>query len=288
MRTSCSLPWPHFPAAAGGATLALVRRASAGLVLLSVLVVRPAPATAETVPSALDQDRQLTSLARQTLQTDPLLAPHNLGVTVRNRVATLWGPVPSVGLALRAEELLRTLPGLTQVRSDLRIEAGAEQEPPRSSSPASRSPATPQWRPVGESLPGREKRRNRPPTLFTGTAGSAPPAPDAGPHRQPAQRHVEVLPSIGVPVPAAQVSPPVPQTHHPSNPAPPELEQRMRQLQLREIRFHGIESAVRGGFVYLRSRGASPADLFQFAQVLGQLPGVECVIVAEAPMAARP
>ena len=48
-------------------------------------------------PSALGLigDLRLTVLARRALQGDPALGRLNLGVRVRDGVATVWGPVPS-------------------------------------------------------------------------------------------------------------------------------------------------------------------------------------------------
>src|SRR5207245_2442047 len=63
-------------------------------------------------------DLYQTVLARRALQNDALLAPLNLGVRVRQRVATLWGPVASAEAARRAVALLRELPELAAVRSE--------------------------------------------------------------------------------------------------------------------------------------------------------------------------
>ena len=54
--------------------------------------------------------------ARKLLADDPDLETFNIGVSVQNRVATLWGPVPSIEVAFRAELVLRTMFELTAVR----------------------------------------------------------------------------------------------------------------------------------------------------------------------------
>src|SRR5947207_6099690 len=83
------------------------------LLLLGVTLFVPAGglAPAGTIRLAPDptQDLGHTIQARRLLLEDPDLAPLNLGVRVRNRVATLWGPVPSADLALKAELRLRAL-----------------------------------------------------------------------------------------------------------------------------------------------------------------------------------
>src|SRR5205085_7237670 len=54
---------------------------------------------------------------------DPQLGPLDLGVQVSSRVAVLWGPVPSRELAYRAEQRLRTLYDLVEVRNRLTIDS---------------------------------------------------------------------------------------------------------------------------------------------------------------------
>jgi hypothetical protein len=88
------------------------------LLLITILVGTTTPA------HAAPPDRDLTDFlqtvqACKRLQEDELLAPLNVGVKVRRRVAILWGPIPNAELALRAEQQLRTMIELTDVRNDL-------------------------------------------------------------------------------------------------------------------------------------------------------------------------
>ena len=69
----------------------------------------------------IDRDVLHTVAARRALYQDAQLAPLNLGVKVRNRVAVLWGPIPSLELARRAVEVLKALPELVAVQSELEI-----------------------------------------------------------------------------------------------------------------------------------------------------------------------
>ena len=62
-----------------------------------------------------------TMQACKHLQADELLAPLNIGVKVRGRVAVLWGPVPTPELALRAEQRLRQMIELIDVRNELMV-----------------------------------------------------------------------------------------------------------------------------------------------------------------------
>ena len=62
-----------------------------------------------------------TVQACKQLQADEVLAPLNIGVKVRGRIAILWGPVPTAELALRAEQRLRQIIELIDVRNELII-----------------------------------------------------------------------------------------------------------------------------------------------------------------------
>jgi hypothetical protein len=91
-------------------------------VVLGLLFVLPGLARAETPEEALYRDLWQTVRARKLLLEDPLLAPLNVGVKVTNRVAVLWGPIPSTQLALRAEQRLRIMFELAEVRNRLTVE----------------------------------------------------------------------------------------------------------------------------------------------------------------------
>src|SRR5947209_7637347 len=98
-------------------------------VLVLVLVSSSCSAGVISVPPTADRaterDVMLTMLARRALLLDAELAPLNLGVRVRNRVATLWGPVPSAELAFKAEQRLRGLLELLAVHSELIVAPGS-------------------------------------------------------------------------------------------------------------------------------------------------------------------
>ena len=92
---------------------------SLGLVLLTLGVTAHAPAGQLRVAADPTRDVLHTLQARRLLVDDPELAALNLGVRVRNRVATLWGPVPSAELSFKAEIRLRALVELVEVRNEL-------------------------------------------------------------------------------------------------------------------------------------------------------------------------
>lgn len=98
---------------------------AAGLAMaLSALPARAVNEPPRPPLSALNKIRDLTATvrARRTLQDDPALAKLNLGVEVSNGVATVWGPVPSLGVGHVAAAKLEGLKGIDKVKSSFYIE----------------------------------------------------------------------------------------------------------------------------------------------------------------------
>src|SRR5260370_9345886 len=81
-----------------------------------VITVAPTSQNAQAA-----RDLEHTIQARQALLRDPELAALNLGVRVRNRVAVLWGPVPSVEMGFKAEICMRGLIEFREVRNQLSV-----------------------------------------------------------------------------------------------------------------------------------------------------------------------
>ena len=82
-----------------------------------IVPVKPAQPTAAAEAAA--RDVVLTIQARRRLLKDRELGTLNVGVRVRNRVAVLWGPVPSVELALKAESCVREMFEIVEIRNEL-------------------------------------------------------------------------------------------------------------------------------------------------------------------------
>src|SRR5450755_115852 len=99
------------------------RAAGAGLLLALGCVPCAAGVVAVATPPspAVARDLALTIQARGLLLRDRELAALNVGVRVRNRVAVLWGPVPSAEMAFKAEVYLRGLVELIEVRNELHV-----------------------------------------------------------------------------------------------------------------------------------------------------------------------
>ncbi|MBI3407069.1 MAG: BON domain-containing protein [Planctomycetes bacterium] len=78
-------------------------------------------ANAGTTADGPSRDFRQTIQARKMLHDDPLLASVNLGVNVVEGVAFLWGPVPTAEFAARAEQRLRAMIELVDVRNRLYV-----------------------------------------------------------------------------------------------------------------------------------------------------------------------
>ena len=99
-----------------------VRLARAGL-CAGVLVVAAIAAGADYPPLApspeIYRDLQLMVHARKALREQEAFASLNVGVRVRDGIATLWGPVPSADLIPKAMKGVESVQGILGVRSEL-------------------------------------------------------------------------------------------------------------------------------------------------------------------------
>jgi len=74
-----------------------------------------------TAEPALLTDSDRTLMARDMFFADSRLRPRHLGAQVENGVATIWGPVTTQDMADHAERLVRTVPGIREVRNDCHV-----------------------------------------------------------------------------------------------------------------------------------------------------------------------
>jgi hypothetical protein len=227
-----------------------------------------------------EEDCQLALFARDRLLGDEVLGPLNLGVTVRAGVATLWGTVPSPALAHRAQERIRTVPGLVQVKNDLRISNLDEDTAEFLKGPVGgkdevrkineRQKSIGSFDPSTTTSPSLTRRREVAPLVSRGeefkrsAAKSSPPL---------------VMPSIPIPAgPTVTVSSFEPAPHWaPRSP----LENSVERLRRNNERFQGIRFRVEDGVVHLWGSQATGGDVFTFAQMAARLPGAQRVIVEQ-------
>jgi hypothetical protein len=237
----------------------------------ALLVVGLSPACLKAADPA-NRDLQYTVLARSALAKDRELAPLNLGVRVHNRVAVLWGPVPSVDLMQRAVQVLRNVPELLEVRNELHVEPG-EMPPPlflpeRTSSPA----VLPGFSPPDETLPGTFSRRaaRMPGLPVPGETVLYKPAVVNSPAGEEDGTRFVLPPII---IPAGGVAPaPLPAKST-------SLEEAVRRLQQTNPRFQGLRAVVLPGQIRLSGSAVSWEDVYGLASALARLPGVERVVL---------
>lgn len=245
------------------------------LFLLGGLAAVPARAGSDP-----ERDVWLTLRSRRALAEDAELAPLNLGVVVRDRVATLWGPVPSAEMGFKAEVILRTLYELKAVRNELEVS-----DDPAPAAGVLNVPAAPLLppAPLPPALPRRPLRElMAPPGIHT---GSEPPLvrplppPPPRPLAQPVPKVEVELPSIALPGSDA------PHARMPRAPeqadSRPQLERAIRAVIDGNTAYRQVRFGLRGQRVYLRGAGQDADVLHELARVLSRLPGIEGVVVVE-------
>lgn len=197
-------------------------------------------------------DCRLTVFARQALQHDLLLANHNLGVTVHDRKATLWGAVHSAELSRRAEDAVRKVPGIALVKNDLRVE-----RPTQSGGDL----LVQTWSPAKSDSPLAVKRSS--PDNLTSFTGWMPPTNLTPP-----------VVSLGAPVVREPINPIAP-------PVPAGLEQQVKKLRDSDARFRNLRLDVEGAVVRLRGSVDRWEDAFELASAASRIAGVERIIMDE-------
>ena len=200
------------------------------------LIAGAALAGAQITPAG--DDWQLALQARHTLWDESPFDKLNLGVTVRNGVAVLTGPVPSTAVAGQAVAKLKTVPGIRDVQNDTYVPPADE--------------------PLAQSMPHPVTARR--PSVSVAPAVAAPepvPPPAAFPSR-------DSTATLGSPVvvPVRRMS----------------IADQIESLRLDDRRFASIRVEVRGSVVTLRGTVSRSADAWDFAGIVRQIPGVERVV----------
>lgn len=237
----------------------------------------PAQPGSSTSSSSVEIDCRLTVLARQALYQDETLAPLNLGVSVRNHVATLWGPVASAALSRRAANRLRSVPGIENVVNQLVVEDPRDplveflKTPrPRKLTPVLEAPGVDGSRPAGSPssrvttapkpvpvavLAEREIRQGATPSRLSSLESE--------------RKIVVTMPTIPLPTPPA------------NSVSLDELIQSVEHLRQGNVRLSRVRAEVEAGTVRLRGSVQSWEDLFELARGISLLPGVERVILQD-------
>jgi hypothetical protein len=111
-----------------------------GRAVLAALAAALLTACSAALDPALITDAQTAARVKTALVNDPEVGAFTIEVRVAGGVAALSGRVGSEAQAQRALDLARAVPGVTSVRSDLRV--GAEPAPPAPSAPVPELPST--------------------------------------------------------------------------------------------------------------------------------------------------
>ena len=199
-------------------------------------------ALAEPADKAVPTDVQLALQARSALWDQSPFDKLNLGVSVRDGVATVSGPLPSTAVAEQAIALLKAVPGIRSVVNDTYI-------PPADQA-------------LARSMPHPITARR--PSVSVGPAVPRPEPvapPPAVVAVAPVKQQVVNLGPTAAP-PLKRMS----------------LAEQIESLRLADRRFRTVRVEVRNGVVVLRGTIARSADAWEFAATVRQIPGVTDVI----------
>jgi osmotically-inducible protein OsmY len=240
--------------------------------LCCALLVTAAPAVrSEGADAAPSRDTELTLYVRAALHKDPQLGPLNLWVRVRDNVATLSGDVPSEALQRRAVEIAGRVPGIAEVKDQLRVVPtdGIPDGP-------SAFPEGPPKEPAPGELTGHQKDRDGGKPLPQKTQFGDP---------EPAAGSLGGAVSLGTPVPLGPKAE-GDRGHAPAEllrprplPAARDLAADVEALRRQDERFRRVQIAVREGQVYLGGTVARWEDVNDLAAAVRRLPGVRAVIL---------
>lgn len=247
---------------------------------LPVRAADPPPRFASVPLPARDEsarDWVLSNLARRVLLKDEQLASLNIGVSVKDKVATIWGTLPSKEAGKRAEEMLKKINGIASVINECKI------VPPPSAVPQQVADAVKrlQEREAEEAL---ALRQPPPPTATTGRQVVAKPEPDVLAPRvvnDPTEVRLPPLP----PPPAAVLLPPEfsPVSPSPTSPAPATpvsfSGDPIERTRRSEPRFRDVVLEVKGGVVKISGSVPKMKDAWDLADKLNAVNGVRQVIL---------
>lgn len=260
------------------------RRAIARLARVALcagaLVVTAADPPADGPPAASSReayrDLQLSVHARRSLHDDAALSELNIGVHVRDGVATLWGPVPAADLIPKAVKRVEAVQGIFSVKNELYVvtpEKKIDLFPLIPEEPLLQESAFPNSVSGSvEPLTGRDEK-------------SRVVYPAVSPRKQ--EQAVELGRPIAVTAPTNQTTPPAVTT--PKEPAatpPPRqgnLTDAVQRVRGGDPRFRTLRAEVRGGTVIISGDEERADAVMAMAQVVSRLPGVERVVTKSAP-----
>ena len=276
--------------------LALAAGCGLGAVALPALADHGPPGpVAASLPSA-PPDVVLARSAMAALDADPRLKDVTLIVSVVDRVAVVGGPVPTADHGRWAEERVRGVTGIADVknrcfvqgRPDPLVKAVADR---LSANPR---PLTPDLPPVVPGLKPVPLAVAAGPPTNPLPAAVAPPGQPSTSLRPPAETGGFLLPPVGptgaAPPPASNTPPPVPGmlTAAPNVPAvdpsrPESVLNAAEAVRRADPRFADLTLRLENGTLVVAGRAARAADAWNLSEALRRVPGVQRVVLNVDP-----
>lgn len=245
----------------------LLRCLAVAVALAGSLVPVGAEAPKPGPPRAAVRDLQLTVHGRRALQEDGELAALNLGVRVRDGVATLWGPVPSVHLIARAVQRLEAVQGILEVKTELYVAR------PEKKNDLLAFPLAPDERLRSESAsPNPESG------IIGGLSGRTVSGPEPAVASRPAASLLAPVPIEAALAATPPVAPPAQLASQPLPSHPDRLLLAVERVRRGDARFRTLRTEVKGSTILVTGAAAQGDEVMALAQTLSRLPGVERVI----------
>jgi osmotically-inducible protein OsmY len=252
------------------------------VVILMLSTVTPAGAGQSRIIGDPARDVRQTMQARKLLLADPELARINIGVIVRNRVAVLWGPVPSAEVAFKAELCVRTMIELVEIRNELFVSELLE--PIRTPLKIDIPPLF-----LPDHTPPKLPVEPRPILGAPGLLMGQDKAEAKNPLSQPTLKPKKTLSEVKVLPPATLPKLGLPQADVPRKLAEPpgmteterELAAAIRTFLQSKSTFGSVQFAVKDRRVYLKAADQDSDALHEAARGIARLPNVEGVVLPD-------
>jgi hypothetical protein len=224
------------------------------------------------------RDLQQEVMVRQALAKDPRLQPLNLIVRVKDRVATLSGPVPSRELAQRALATAKKVPEFREIRDNMLVqfEDSGLLLPLPVATKALTTPGMPE--PSVPTAPALVIDAKKNQTQAVGMW--VPVGPEPAPRHAPDSAVLPATsPQTGV-TEAVSRSRDTASTVPTAMPKSPPMGAAVQNLILGEDRFRKMRYELKENKVYLSGAVRRWADLEDLAKAVMRIPGVEGVVLS--------
>lgn len=219
------------------------------------------------LPDQTPRDFVLTSAARRAIQKDERLGALNLGISVNNRVATVWGNVPTAETNTRLDETLKKISGIAAVMSECRLV-------PDDPVPNAIADAVKKNRDKGDdpNTSAKFSEPPQPPATMTGRTVSKPNLEELAPKPRG---------DVNENAPGAPLLPPPPTVvlHAPIPVSSIDDLNDWEMVRKSEPRFREVTLDVRNGVIRINGLVVKTKDAWDLADKLNALPNIKQVIL---------